>query len=42
MKDHLRVSLRGWYSQKVFDQLGEGKEAEDIKVDMQLSISQSG
>ena len=38
IKDHLRASFQAWYSQKVSEQLGEGKKPEDIKIDMRLSI----
>ena len=39
MKDHLRASFRAWYSQKVSDQIGEGKKAEDIKSISRLTCA---
>ena len=38
LKDHLRRSFQSWYSEQVSKQLEEGKEPDDVKVDMRLSI----
>ena len=38
LKDQLRASFRQWYAQEVSKQLQEGKNPEDISVDMRLSV----
>ena len=38
LKDQLRHIFQTWYSEQVSKQLQEGKEPEDVKVDMRLSI----
>ena len=38
MKDHLRANFQTWYAEQVTSQLQQGKKAEEVKVDMRLSI----
>ena len=38
MKDHLRANFQTCYAEQVTSQLQQGKKAEEVKVDMRLSI----
>ena len=38
VKDHLRANFQTWYAEQVTSQLQQGKKAEEVKVDMRLSI----
>ena len=37
-KDHLRSKFQSWYSEQVSKQMDNGKQPEDIEVDMKLSV----
>ena len=38
LKDHLRSKFQSWYSEQVSKQMNDGKQPEDIEVDMKLSV----
>ena len=38
LKDHLRSKFQSWYSEQVSKQINDGKQPEDIKVGMKLSM----
>ena len=38
LKDHLRSKFQLWYSEQVSKQMDDGKQPEDIEVDMKLSV----
>ena len=38
LKDHLRSKFQSWYSEQVTKQMNDGKQPEDIEVDMKLSV----
>ena len=38
LKDHLRSKFQSWYSEQVSKQMDDGKQPEDIEVEMKLSV----